>query len=141
MAHDSQKAVRIEACAWSKDAADWLAQAVQPQHLIGLQHQVEQGIATLFSLVLQDELCGAFVLRIDQNGPVSEGVICAAAGELPGYDLTATILPVIESKFSGCSAIRYHTSHPAVARKMAAHGYQADEIVCRKRISNGQQQQ
>ncbi len=138
MANDSQKAIKVEAGPWSDDAAVWLSEAVQPQHLIGLQHQVEQGIATLFSLVLQDELVGAFVLRIDQNGPVSEGVICAAAGELPGFDLMATILPVIESKFEGCSAIRYHTSHPAVARKMAVHGFYADEIVCRKRVLNGQ---
>lgn len=139
MASDSQKAVRIEADAWSQEAADWLSEAVRPQHLVGLQHQVEQGIAVLFYVWLQDELCGAFVLRIDQNGPVQEGVICAAAGDLKGFDLMATILPVIEAKFSGCSAVRYHTSNPAVARKMARHGYGADEIVCRKGIANGQQ--
>ncbi len=140
MASDAQKAVRIEAGAWSEDAREWLSDAVRPSHMQGLQQQVEQGISVLFYLSLQDKLCGAFVLRIDENGPVSEGVICAAAGDLKGYDLMATILPVIESKFSGCSAIRFHTSVPALARKMARHGYTADEIVCRKGMTHGQQQ-
>lgn len=126
------KKVTVTAGDWSRDADSWLSLAVRFPYLAGLRHQVEQGIARLFYIWADSDLCGAFVLRIDSDGTVDEGVICAAAGELDGVDMMATILPVIEKKFKGCAAIRFHTSFPAVAKKMAWHGYAADEIVSRK---------
>lgn len=136
MAIHPQK-VTVTAGSWSQDADSWLSLAVRFPYLAGLRHQCEQGIAQLFYVWAGGELCGAFVLRIDSDGTIDEGVICAAAGELKGIDLMATILPVIEDKFKGCSAIRFHTSFPAVAKKMAWHGYAADEIVSRKVIHYG----
>jgi hypothetical protein len=126
--------VTISEGSWSRDADSWLSQAVRFPYLAGLRTQVEQGIAKLFYFHAEGELCGAVVLRIDQCGDISEGVICAAAAELDGVDMTATIVPAIEKMFQGCAVVRFHTSVPAVAKKMARQGYQAEEIVSRKVI-------
>ena len=127
--------VTISEGCWSTDADGWLSSAVRFPYLAALRTQVEQGIAKLFYFHSDGELCGAIVLRIDQCGDVSEGVICAAAAELAGIDMTATIIPAVEKMFHGCEVVRFHTSVPAVAKKMARLGYQAEEIVSRKKIN------
>ncbi len=127
--------VTISAGSWSTDADGWLSSAVRFPYLAGLRKQVEQGIATLFYLQANGQTCGAVVLRIDQCGDMSEGVICAAAAKLNGVDMTATVLPAIEKMFQGCAVVRFHTSVPAVAKKMVRHGYQAEEIISRKVIN------
>lgn len=144
MAIHTQKSIKIEQGAWTEKAEYWIGQAVEKHHLPSIRYQVNQHIAQLFYLSsvtcsLSDEkiICGAFVLRIDGNAENKEGVIVAAAGHVAGIDLMATCIPAIENKFIGCCAIRYHTGKPAVAKKMARLGYIADEIVCRKGLSNG----
>lgn len=79
---------------------------------------------------------GAFVLRVDHGPMGSEGVIVAAAGHLPGHDLIEICLPTIEKLFTDCTAIRYHTARPALARRLVSHGYGPAEIVCRKELKN-----
>lgn len=128
--------IAITAGAWSKDADSWLSSAIRFPFMDGLREQVEQGIATLFYMTVNNETCGAFVLRIDKCGQINEGVICAASASHNGIDMMASIVPAIEKMFIGCHAIRFHTNTPAVARKMARFGYAADEIISRK-IING----
>lgn len=137
MAIHAEIKIEIKQGAWADAAEYWVGQAVENHHLAGIRYQVNQHIAQLFYLYQAGKECGCFVLRIDANGEVKEGVIVAGAGNLQGIDLMATCMPAIEKKFIGCSAIRYHTGRPAVAKKMARFGYIADEIVCRKEISNG----
>jgi len=137
MAIHTQKSIKIEQGAWTEKAEYWIGQAVENHHLPAIRYQVNQHIAQLFYLSCEENICGAFVLRIDGNAENKEGVIVAAAGHLQGFDLMATCIPAIENKFLGCTAIRYHTGRPAVAKKMARLGYIADEIICRKEISNG----
>ena len=137
MAIHTQKSIKIKKGTWSDAAEFWIGQAVESHHLPAIRYQVNQDIAQLFYLSSDDEICGSFVLRIDGYGEAKEGVIVAAAGNLQGIDLMTTCLPAVEKKFIGCSAIRYHTGKPAVAKKMARFGYIADEIVCRKEMSNG----
>lgn len=133
MATDTPE-ITIRAARWSREADSWLSSAVRFPYLDGLRRQVEQGAAQLFHLWAHGDICGAVVLRIDDCGDMKEGVICAAAAELAGVDMTATIVPALEKMFKGCAVVRFHTSVPAVAKKMARLGYQADEIVSRKII-------
>lgn len=123
--------------AWCDEAAWWVSQAVRALYLPAIRAQVENELASLFFVAVDGVTCGCFVVRIDRFATHDEGVIMAAAGELPGIDLIATCLPDIEAKFKGCTAVRYHTERPAVARKMARWGYVADEIICRKELSHG----
>lgn len=86
--------------------------------------------------VVQDEdaeTLAAFVLRIDDFAEHSEGVIVAAGGAAD-VDLTSTILPVIETLFSGVKFIRMHTARPGLAKKAAAQGYQVREIILSKAV-------
>lgn len=131
MAHEPQE-LTLEPGAWGPDADRLIAQAVQHASPADIRHQVENLGARLFYVRQAGAIRAAFVLRVDGR----EGVIVAAAGDLPGADLTASCMPAIESLFVGCDAIRYHTARPALARKLATLGYQAREIVCMKELNH-----
>lgn len=96
--------------------------------LLEVGRQVVQGRALLFAAETGGEIVGAFVLRVDGD----EGVIVAAAGHLDGVSLIPALLSHIESKFTGCRAIRFHTDNPAMARVMSRYGYAGQEVVLRK---------
>lgn len=113
-----------------------IAQAHQHATLAEIRHQVECLGARLFYVKAQGQAVGAFVLRMDTTPEGAEGVIVSAAGSVPGVDLIAACLPSIEARFQNVRAIRFHTASPALARRMAALGYEATEIVCRKKTSN-----
>ena len=130
MAHDPQE-LTIEPGPWSDAAAHWLDQAKGAATLADLQEQAETG-AALFYVKHQGATVGAFLLRVDQTASGADGVIVAAAAELRGVDMIASCLPAIEEKFIGCTAVRFHTGNPALARKLARSGYVGAEIVCIK---------
>lgn len=141
MATDTQDEVRPELTIapgyWCDEAAWWVAQAVRATYLPAIRAQVESGLAKLFFGYADGEIIGCFILRIDSFTTHSEGVIMVASANVQGIDLIASCLPSIESLFSGVAAIRYHTERPAVALKMARHGYVTDEIICRKLVTHG----
>lgn len=92
--------------------------------------------AELFGVFSDNELVGAYVLRIEQKEAGREGVIVAAGGNLPGFSLIRSILPAIERQFSvfGCNWIRAHSSRPGIIREMSLYGYQQREVVMAKGI-------
>lgn len=133
MAHDQTQNLSIEASAWGPEAAEWLERAKGAASLADLHAQALAG-ASVFLIRHEGQTVGAFLLRIDQTDGGPEGVIVAAAASLHGVDMTATCLPAIEQKFKGCKTVRYHTGHPALARKMIRHGYMPAEIVSIKKL-------
>lgn len=132
MAHDPQT-LTIEAGAWGPDAEVWLEQATASATIADLKAQAEGG-GQVFYIRHQGATVGAFLLRVDMTATGAEGVIVAAAAKLNGVDMIASCLPAIEAKFQGCQRIRYHTENPALARKLGAWGYRAQEIVCVKDV-------
>lgn len=133
MATDTAQTLTIEAGPWTDEAAHWLDQAKGAATLVDLHHQAENG-AALFYVRHQGQTVGAFLLRIDQTASGPEGVIVAAAAKLAGVDMIETCMPTIEAKFEGCRFLRYHTGHPALARKMARRGFVPCEIVSIKTL-------
>lgn len=128
----SALSLTIERSHWTEGAARWVAQTQQHATTQELRDQVEQGGAQLFTVEAGGEICGAFVLRVEQRQEGPEGVILSAAGHVPGVDLIGVLLEQIESKFTDCRTIRFHTANPALARRMAAFGYGVTELVCTK---------
>lgn len=133
MAHDPQS-LTIEPGDWTNEADRLIAQAHQHASTAEIRAQVEGGAARLFYVKHAGAIVGAFVLRVDSTADGAEGVIVSGAGGMPGVNLVDSCLPAVETLFQGVKAIRYHTARPALARRLAAHGYQASEIVCRKTI-------
>lgn len=111
-----------------------LAPAVR--HVVNLASQVQGGRASLFWLDDANGPVGAFVLRVENPASGPEGVIVAAAGRLPGVDLTAAVLPYVESLFKDCARIRIHTARPGLGAKLAAMGYGLQEAVYSKVIQH-----
>ena len=66
-----------------------------------------------------------------------ELVIVAAAGRIPGVDLTRHVLPAIEdlARSLGCQSVRLHTMRKGLIRKTVRHGYMLSEIVMRKALA------
>ena len=126
--------ISIAAGPWGQDVEPWLAQALATATLQELRHQHEAG-AALFRVMHGEDVVGAFLLRVDSTEQGPQGVIVAAAAELAGVDMIATVMPVIESRFRGVRSIRYHTQKPALVRKMARLGYRAQEVICVKEIA------
>lgn len=137
MAHYPQT-LTIEPGPWCADADRLIGLSVQHATAADIRHQVEQGGARLFHIKHAGTIVGAFVIRVDSLPGGDEGVIVAAAGNLPGVDLTASCMPAIESMFVNCRTIRYHTAQPALARKMARMGYVPREIVCFKEVTKNE---
>jgi hypothetical protein len=132
MAHDPQT-LTLEAGEWTDEAALWLDQAKGAATLDDLKAQTESG-AVLFYVRHEGITVGAFLLRVDQTASGAEGVIVAAAAQLRGVDMIASCMPAIESKFTGCKFVRFHTGQPALARKLARVGYVPAEIVSIKTL-------
>lgn len=125
-----QKVLTVEPCEWSPQAADLLARAFTHGNPEVIGADVRAGRAGLFAVRDGATLGALFVLRVDGD----EGVIVAAAGGVPGVDLTAEVLPAVERMFSGVRRIRIHTSRPGMAKKLARQGYGAAEVVLFKEI-------
>lgn len=130
---DRQKELTIKVAPWSPEAAAALALALPFADVAELQTQVEHG-AVLYAVEHAGAAVAWYVLRVELGPDSDEGVIVAAAGDLPGVDLTAAVVPVIEKQFIGCKTLRFHTARPGMARKMARLGYAAGEIVLRKTL-------
>lgn len=75
----------------------------------------------------------AYLLRVDETPHGAEGVIVAAAGSLPGVDLTGRVLPFIESRLD-CDWLRIHTARAGLGRKLQKQGYAVREAVYAKKI-------
>lgn len=119
---------------WSASHEGWLVQARQNATIAELREQVEQG-AALFGVYQGETQIGAFILRIDHSAEGDEGVIVAGAGQLHGFDFLDGLLPHMEKLFHGVRSIRVHTARPSMARKLAALGYTAAEMVFRKAVA------
>jgi hypothetical protein len=78
----------------------------------------------------------AYLLRVDETQHGSEGVIVAAAGNLPGVDLTGRVLPFIEGQLD-CDWLRIHTARAGLGRKLQKQGYAVRETVYAKKIGGG----
>ncbi len=137
MAHD-EKTLSLEPGTWGEDAAQWLAQAGTAAEVEDYRRDVQRGAASLFRVKQGEQIAGAFLLRVDRYTTGADGVIVAAAAHIEGLDAMAAFLPHIEAMFRGVDRIRIHTGKPAVARKLARHGYQAREIVSIKDMRHGQ---
>lgn len=134
MANVTQEKLTIAPSAWGPDANRLIGEALTHATVDDIRHQVEHQGARLFFVEHSGKRVGAFVLRVDETPSGAEGVIVAGAGHLDGVDMMGTCMPHIEALFLNCTAIRYHTARPALARRLLGLGYEPVEIVCKKKI-------
>lgn len=140
---DPQKILTLRIGSWTPAARAALLAAARHDTSGGLQsiEEICNG-GTLFELA--DDDSGAvvltYVLKINARSHGKEGAIVAAAGGLPGVDLTRKWIPVIEQQFSqeGCSAVTVHTRRPAMRAKLESLGYRCDAWVMRKTLETMQ---
>ncbi|MCK9991398.1 MAG: hypothetical protein RugAbin2_02412 [Rugosibacter sp.] len=126
------KALSVSPAGWGEALAELLAPAFTSEEaLIGVGRQVVEGLASAFIVEDEGELVAAFVLRVDDD----EGVVVAASGSGQNVRLIPALLASIEARFYGCSAIRFHTARPGLARVMQEYGYVGQEVVMRKDLT------
>lgn len=137
MENHPEKPLTLTRGAWGPDSAAWVARAVQQASVEDLRREVAAGSAQLWEVRDGDAVRAVFLLRVEHNAAGSEGVILAAAGGVPGVDLTRQVLPHVERLFLNCRSVRIHTARPGLARKLAGMGYEPAEIVLVKELRNG----
>ena len=132
-----KKSLTIHPAKWTAETEDFISLALTDATLDDIKHQCENG-AQLFAVLDEDaETLAAFVLRVDRQACKNVGVVVAAGGAMGGVDLTATMLPFIETMFVGCDSMRIHTARPGLARKLGRMGFSVVELVLQKEIKNG----
>lgn len=125
----TQKELTIQPATWGPEVEDCIAGKV-PHVPVDVAREVVEGGGALFQVKAESgALVGYYILTIEGE----EGVLYLGVGNEPGFDLTGAIVPVVETQFPGCKAIRIHTRRPGLARKLTAMGYEP-ELVLRKRI-------
>lgn len=130
----NREALNVAAVEWCEEAALILAPSVPFGSVDDLREQTKTAGAVLFRVSRGVDLVGYYLLRVDTGASGAEGVLVAAAGR-DGFDLTAHLLPHIESQFLGCNGIRIHTARPGLAKKLTTrNGYGAAELVLRKQL-------
>jgi len=87
--------------------------------------------------VHQDErpVC-VFALRSEDTPAGREVVVVGAGGKAAGFSLTEIVLPHIEEN-SDAEFVRIHTARPGMVKRLRAQGYEAVEVVMRKRVGVG----
>lgn len=136
MALSENEAITITSEQWTEEAHSLIKwafpnlSAADADTMRGIKHSVCTGKASLFIARLSGVAVLAYVLSVEGK----EGVVLVAAGNVPGVDLTAIVLPEIEKKFIGCESVRIHTARPGLAKKLAKQGYGAKEIVLVKKL-------
>lgn len=115
---------------WSTAAADMLRPAVEHDPLCVVD---DLSGLPLFVGRHHGQPVLAYLLRVDDTPQGAEGVIVAAAGNLPGVDLTGRVLPFIEGQLD-CDWLRIHTARAGLGRKLQQQGYAVRETVYAKKL-------
>jgi hypothetical protein len=136
MANVAEKSLTIEPTTWGDDVEALIRSAFphpsdhKRATLDAMRIEVQRGEAKAFLVKHEARAVLVFVLKVEGT----EGVILLGAGSMEGVDLTATIMPHIESLFIGCTSVRVHTERAGLTKKLACMGYQAREIVLSKHL-------
>lgn len=88
--------------------------------------------AQCFELSDQGDPFMTYGLRVIERARGVEVVIAAAAGRLPGVDLTSTALAVIEEQTQHYDVLSIVTARPGLVKKLLRHGFHAVALVLAK---------
>lgn len=92
--------------------------------------------AQFFEVLHAGAVVARYALAIDGHAHGVEAVIVGAVGGLPGFDLTASVLPHIEAQVKGVRAVKVETRRRALVKKLMQRGYVIDAYVLRKRFTD-----
>ncbi len=76
--------------------------------------------------------CLTYGVEIIPHAGGTEALIVAAAGHLPGVDLTDTGLRLISAQAKHCDVITAVTRRPALIKKMHTHGFKTVAVILAK---------
>jgi hypothetical protein len=89
--------------------------------------------AEFFELVdSRGAVVGRYALRVEHWSGGIEGQVLGAVGDLPGADLTGTVMPVIEKHFEGANCVTVLTKRKALVGRLLSMGYGIDGYTMRK---------
>jgi hypothetical protein len=90
----------------------------------------------LFDVKVDGQTIARYALEFVQCDKGAEVFITAAAGDLPGFDLVATLVPYIAQQAgqAGADAITINTRRRGLVRKLQRAGWSLDAFVMRKKL-------
>lgn len=133
-----EKALTIHAARWTAETEHLIAKALTDATVEDIKRQTESGNAKLFSVCDEDaEIVAAFVLRVDAQVNKNVGVVVAAGSEEKDLDMTAAMMPYIETMFTGCQSLRVHTARPGLVKKLCRLNWKVAGIELTKELNHG----
>jgi hypothetical protein len=93
--------------------------------------------ASCFEVIAENgSRVGAYAVQVVDHDNGREAVVIAAAGRLPGADLTASILPVLaeQARGAGCAALTIYTRRRGLLAKLRAQGFGLGGYIMRKTL-------
>ncbi len=130
------KEIGLQRVGWDESFDDLFAGLSFPPHesIETLRNGVETGRIGALGAFDFVHCIAASLYRFEDGDLGTEMVILATAGRVPGGDLIATVLPVLEvmARAAGAGSIRFHTERDGLVKKMASHGYGFSEVIMRK---------
>lgn len=92
----------------------------------------------VFDVLMDGALVGRYALKVNRWAFGTEADLRAAVGRLPGVNLTATLLPIIERaqlRAAGINAVKIETRRKVLVGRLLAQGYELCSYTLRKRIA------
>lgn len=131
----ADKALTVRRGALDAEALSAFRVAMRHDTTGGLQSLSEVLAGAEITEVLEgDQVVLRYALRAVARANGSEVFVVAAAGSVPGVDLTQGFLPVIEAQAKGADALTIHTRRPGMVEKLKRAGWHCDGYIMRKKM-------
>ena len=135
----SGSTVTVKRVEWSPVAAahlDRIRDDLPHQSVHYFAARVEAGDAIALGVFSGPSQVMTVLVEIEGGDAGAELVVVAAGGDLPGADLTATIVPVLAriARESGCATLRIQTERMGLARKLAGLGFHPAGLLMRRAV-------
>lgn len=103
--------------------------------------EVETGVAdaaallensTFFDVIADGKKVMTYGLETGRRGGKVVAWVTAGIGHLPGFDLTAAVMPLIEQQLVGADILNVRTMRPGLAKKLEKQGFKTSFILTKE---------
>lgn len=137
--------VKITRCAWNDDTERQLVEKVP--HARWLKPLIQDGFLSLYRVMCEQQICGAFVTRVDTEADYSKDLVLVHLASYVniGKPLHEVIHPFLHAiaKINKCAAVRVHADADknGLEKMLQARGFERFEVIYKQKVNYGQQQQ
>lgn len=133
--------VEITRCAWNDETEQKLVEKVP--HARWLKPLIKDGFLSLYRVVCEQQLCGAFITRVDTEADNSKELVLVHLASYidAGKPLHELIHPFLQAiaKVNKCEAIRVHADADknGLGKMLQMRGFERFEVIYKQKVRYG----